>query len=122
MFGAVAKERHAQAWGDDHRHEHHHSVVYCSQQHYWSKVANISRDEFGVYLSAKAHTTYTDMYGCIKEPSAKKPLGELDAEVYMSPLHPRGEELATLLEAGLNSEGCRRGTSALLSGGRAIEF
>ena len=81
--------------GDDHCHEHDHAVGYWSQHHYWRKVPNILRDEFGVYLSAKAHTTYTDIYRYIKEPSANKPLGELDAEVYMSPLHPRGEELAT---------------------------
>ena len=106
MFGSVAKERHAQAWAHAHRDEHHHCPVYCSVQHYWCKVARISRDRFGVQLNAVAHSGYTEMRRYIREPSRKKPLSELDAEVYLSPLHPRGSELTQLLAEGEQSLAC----------------
>ena len=120
MFGCVAKERHAQAWGLQHRDEHHHCPVFCSEQHYWKKVVRISREKFGVYLNAVEHTGYTEMYRYLKEPSQKKRLAELDGEMYISPLHPRGEELAKLLDAGVRSRACRKGDpSSLADGHRA---
>ena len=36
----------------------------------------------------------------MKESSNKKPLSELDHELYLSPDHPRGDVLRRLLEAG----------------------
>ena len=113
MFAAVAKEKHARAWKSELRDEHLHAPVYCSEQHYWNKVASISREKFGVYLNAQCHVTYTEMYSYIKESSPKKPLCELDPEVFLSPLHPRGEELAALLEAGRASADCRRGKTLI---------
>jgi hypothetical protein len=117
MFGCVAKERHARAWGIQHRDEHHHCPVFCSEQHYWEKVVRISREKFGVYLNAVEHTGYTEMWRYLKEPSQKKPLAELDGDMYISPLHPRGEDLAKLLDAGTRSRSCRRGDSSCLADG-----
>jgi hypothetical protein len=115
MFGCVAKERHSHAWGSDLRDEHHHCATYCSAQHYWSKVAKISRETFSVFLNAVTHTGYTEMWKYLREPSAKKPLAELDAEIFLSPFHPRGEDLTKLLEQGARSVACRRGSSTTLS-------
>ena len=119
MFGSVAKERHARAWAHSHRDEHHHCPVYCSVQHYWCKVARNSRDRFGVQLNAVAHSGYTEMWRYIREPSHKKPLAELDAEVYLSPLHPRGIDLTQLLAEGDQSLACfKRCPSSLATVGR----
>lgn len=120
MFGCVAKERHAKAWGIQHRDEHHHVACFCNRQHYWEKVVRISRENFKVCLNAVTHTGYTTMFRYLREPSLKKPLQELDAELYLSPLHPRGEELALILEAGSKSQSCRnRGSSSLADGHRS---
>lgn len=113
MFASVAQERHAQAWKAEHRDVHFHAAVYCVDQHYWSKVAKISREQFHVYMHARAHDSYTDMWRYIREPSTKKPLSELDGEVYLSPLHPRGEELSKVLEAGDHHARFRRGERTL---------
>ena len=99
-FGAVAKERHASSKQEEHRAEHHHIPVFCTQQHYWNRVAKISREKYHVPLSAVAHDGYAEMYEYIKVPTAKKPLAELDAEVFLSPLHPRDGALSQLLEKG----------------------
>ena len=99
LFGAVAKERHAAA-EDEMRDEHHHVACYCSQRHYWNKVAKISHEKYGVKLNAKAHDGYYSMYSYLSRPTVKKPLSELDAELWLSPLHPRGEMLAKLLKQG----------------------
>ena len=96
-FGAVVKERHEAAETDGCRAEHHHCIAYCSKQHYWNKLANISLQKYKIPLSAVEHSSYTQMWRYIREPSSKKPLAELDAEVYLSPLHPRDQELAQFL-------------------------
>jgi len=51
----VVKERHA---GGE---EHHHCPVFCTQQHYWSKVARVSLTK-GVPLNAVCHDGYVTMY------------------------------------------------------------
>ena len=117
MFGGVAKERHARAFGTHLRDEHHHCITYCSMQHYWEKVVRISRERFHVYLNAVAHTGYTEMWQYLKAPSSKKPLHELDAEMYLSALHPRGEALAELLALGAQSRACRTGGQSVLGRG-----
>ena len=102
LFGAVAKERHAAAAGegDALRAEHHHCPTYCSKRHYWRRVAQRSYEHYRVKLHAATHEGYTSMYSYIATPSAKKPLSELDPEIYLSPEHPRGDLLCRLLEAG----------------------
>ncbi|CAJ1406203.1 unnamed protein product [Effrenium voratum] len=98
QFGAVAKERHA-ASQDGLRDEHHHCPVYCSKRHYWKRVADISYQKYKVKLHAATHGYYT-MYSYITAPTTKKPLAALDAEVFLSVDHPRGDALRQLLEAG----------------------
>ena len=39
LFGAVAKERHAQSKDEECRAEHHHAQVFCSTRHMWKRVA-----------------------------------------------------------------------------------
>ena len=102
-FGAVAKERHRQSAKDQNRAEHHHIIVFCTQQHYWNKVAKISREKYKLPLNAVAHDGYTQMYEYLKVQTPKKPLSELDAEMELSALHPRGEDLSRILEAGRSS-------------------
>ena len=99
LFGAVAKEAHA-AGSDGHRNEHHHATTYCSRRHFWNKVAKVSYQKGRVKLNAVAHDGYVSMYTYITQPSRKKPLSELDQELYLSKDHPRGEALRKLLEAG----------------------
>ncbi|CAJ1454063.1 unnamed protein product [Effrenium voratum] len=99
QFGAVAKERHA-ASQDGLRDEHHHCPVYCSKRHYWKRVADISYQKYKVKLHAATHDGYYTMYSYITAPTTKKPLAELDAEVFLSVDHPRGDALRQLLEAG----------------------
>ena len=99
LFGAVAKEAHAAA-EDGTRDQHHHVATYCSERHYWNRIAKISYEHHRVKLDAKAHDGYFSMYAYLTRPSTKKPLSELDAEVYLSPLHPRGDALRKLLAAG----------------------
>ena len=117
IFGGVAKERHAKAFGTHLRDEHHNCITFCSAQHYWEKVVRVSRENFQVYLNAVAHTGYTEMWQYLKDATPKKPLHELDAEMYLSPLHPRGQELANLLEAGARSRACRTGHQSALGRG-----
>ena len=99
LFGAVAKEAHAAA-EDGHRHEHHHATTYCARRHYWNKVATVSYSKYSVKLNAVAHDGYYSMYSYITQASPKKPLPELDQEIYLSSDHPRGHALRKLLEAG----------------------
>ena len=100
LFGAVAKEHHAASADDALRDEHHHAPTFCSKRHFWHRVAKVSHDKYKVKLHAAAHEGYSTMYSYIVMPTAKKPLPELDAEVYLSPAHPRGLTLRRLLEAG----------------------
>lgn len=97
-FGMVVKEKH-QVSQDGYREEHHHCAVFCTTPHFWSKVARLSLSK-GVPLNAVAHDGYVTMYEYLRQPSARKPLSELDAEPYLSSQHPRGADLAGLLEAG----------------------
>jgi hypothetical protein len=100
LFGAVAKEQHAAAKDEELRAEHHHTPAYCSKRHLWRIVAKQSHEVYNVKLHAAAHEGYSSMYSYICCPSSKKPLAELDAEVFLSEAHPRGDLLRRLLEAG----------------------
>ena len=111
-FGLVAEEQHAQAATQAQRDLHKHAAMFTTTQHYWSKVARISREQFQVSLNAVAHDTYTDMYTYLRQPSIKKPLPELDATPYFSPLHPVGDELSELLRASSRSGKANRGKCA----------
>lgn len=111
LFGAVAKERHAAAAddGDALRAVHHHCPTYCSKRHYWRRVAKRSYEHYGVKLHAAAHEGYTAMWTYLSCPSPRKPASELDAEIFMSPDHPRGDVLRRLLEAGAAHQRAFRG-------------
>jgi hypothetical protein len=54
----------------------------------------------GVKLHAACHDGYTMMWTYIKCTSPKKPLSELDPEVWLSEDHPRGDVLQKLLQVG----------------------
>ena len=51
-------------------------------------------------LNAVTHDGYYSMYSYISVPSSKKPLSELDQQIFLSEHHPRGEGLRKLLEVG----------------------
>ena len=100
LFGCVASERHAASVNEELRDEHKHAPTYTSQQHYWRPVAERSLRHYGVKLHAACHEGYVPMYRYVACPSARKPLSELDPELYLSLDHPRGELLQRLLKAG----------------------
>ena len=100
VFGLVAKERHKKCAKAEHRQQHHHGAVFCTDQHYWNKIAKHSLQKYKVPLNAVAHDGYTIMYKYLRQPTAKKPLQELDAEPFLSEDHPRGSDLEELLLAG----------------------
>ena len=102
-FGKVVSEMHAAGKRAADRDPHKHAACFCTAQHYWNKVAKLSRDKYRVPLNAVAHDGYADMFAYVSQPSAKKPLHELDAEPFLSPAHPRGEALRALLLASANS-------------------
>ncbi|CAK0845543.1 unnamed protein product, partial [Prorocentrum cordatum] len=99
MFGAVAEEAHA-AGHDGRRDLHRHAACYTSSRHYWRKVAAISHRRFGVKLKAVAREGYYSMYSYLTVATPKKPHSELDQELFLSQMHPRGEASRKLLEAG----------------------
>jgi hypothetical protein len=90
-FGSVAKEKKGQ--------EHHHIPTFSTSQYYWNKVAHWSLKKFKVPLNAVAHQGYLTMYAYIRTPTAKKPLADLDAELWHSKYHPRGQALTDLLKS-----------------------
>ena len=100
LFGCVAKELHAPDPVTNIRHEHHHAPTCCSKRHMWKPIAECSHKKYGVKLDAKCHTGYASMYSYIASATNKKALSELDADKYMSPEHPKGEDLRRLLKAG----------------------
>ncbi len=100
LFGAVAKEKHSATAELDLRAEHHHAPTFCSKRHLWRAVAQRSHRAHNVKLHAACHDGYASMYAYIVQPSSRKPLAELDPEVFLSPEHPRGDVLRRLLEAG----------------------
>ena len=103
LVGVVAKERHVASTKEAERAEHHHCPCYCSVAHYWRPVARRS-EELGVKLHAAVHDGYTIMYVYLRNPNPpKKPLQELDAELWYSEDHPRGEVLNKLLDTGLQA-------------------
>ena len=100
QFGMVVTERHKDALQEGHRHLHKHAATFCTKQHYWNKVAQLSLSKYNIPLNAVVHDSYDTMYAYLRRPTARKPLTELDAEPYLSALHPRGEALVQLLESG----------------------
>ena len=100
LFGMVVKELHAESTRDELRHEHHHAPTYCTKQHRWNRIAQVSLEKYHIKLHAACHDGYTSMYQYARKPSTKKPLSELDAEPFLSPDHPRGDALRRLLEVG----------------------
>ena len=103
-FGVVAAEKHKDSPVLDDRHEHKHCPSFCTQQHYWNKVAKHSLEKYTVPLNAKAHDGYASMYAYVRVPTQKKKLQDLDAEPYMSPAHPRGADLVALLDKSRKSQ------------------
>ena len=122
MFGGVAKEPHAEKSDDGIRFEHHHGILYCSKRHAWKKVADLSYRKWKVKMHAAAHSGYATMHEYITSNSSKKPRSELDAEVWLSVDHPRGDVLRRLLEAGavhsraVGVRNSKRGGNAIADG------
>ena len=104
MFGLVVKEKHASSSKDELRDEHHHAATYCSKQHLWRVVADLSLQKYSVKMHAACHDGYASMYFYLRRPSPKKPMAELDAEPYLSADHPRGDVLRRLLEVQEKAE------------------
>ena len=100
QFGAVAKELHNDAEKEEDRSEHHHCPTFASNKYYWKKVRNHSAEKYHIQLNAVAHEGYSTMFMYVRVPTAKKPLHELDAQLFLSPGHPEGAELAELLKNG----------------------
>ena len=100
LFGCVASERHAGSSDEMLRDEHKHAPMYTSRQHYWRPVAERSLQQYNVKLHAACHEGYVTMYRYVACQSVRKPLSELDAELFLSLQHPRGQLLQRLLEAG----------------------
>ena len=102
-FALIAEERHAKASMEAHRYKHHHAATFSRRQHYWNKIASLSLKKYRVPLNAVAHDSYATMYAYLRRPTTKKPLEELDAEPFFSPLHPRGQNLVELLRSSQKS-------------------
>ena len=117
LFGAVAKELHAESAKEELRDVHHHAPVYCTKQHYWNRIAQVSLERYNIKMHAACHDGYTTMYQYVRSPSSKKPLPELDAELFLSQDHPRGDALRRLLEAGARSTQNRQGDPKRAGGG-----
>ena len=111
-FGIVATEQHRGAAHEGHRHEHKHAATFSTKQHYWNRIAKLSAEKYNIHLNAVAHDSYATMYAYLRRPTAKKPLTELDAEPHLSGMHPRGHDLARLLEASKHSERALNGREA----------
>ena len=101
LFGLIVQERHA-AGPDADRALHRHAAIVCNSQHYWNKVASLSR-KHGVVLNAVAHDNYVTMYRYLRESSQHKPIEEIDANPFFSPFHPRGDALASFLQSCAHS-------------------
>ena len=106
-FGMVARERCQANPIDGLRHPHHHGPLFCTIQHYWNKISKHSLEKYKVPLNAVCHDTYSEMFSYLKTPTAKKPLSELDNQIYYSPLHPQGDALQKILVAGEKSQKAR---------------
>ena len=119
MFGIVCKEKHNDAQRDVDRSEHHHAAVYCAKKHFWRCVRKVSAAKYNIHLNAVAHDAYATMYNYLRRPSKKKPLHELDATPYHSPLHPQGDQLRDLIAQGERFIGVRRGKDVASSAGTA---
>ena len=63
-------------------------------------IRKLSAERYNIQLNAVAHDTYSTMFCYVRCPTAKKPVQELDATLFLSPGHPMGEDLQALLEKG----------------------
>ena len=105
LFGLVVSERHAQSAKEILRDLHHHGATYSSKQHFWRLIAQRSLEHYRIKLHAACHDCYATMFVYLRHSSPKKPAAEIDPSPYLSPDHPRGDELKRLLEA--SSSSCR---------------
>ena len=104
LFGMVVKEWHAESADTCLRDEHHHCAVFASKRHFWRKIARRSYETYRVKLHAAAHEGYATMYRYLTQASPKKPMSEIDAQRWFSEMHPQGDKLRCLLEAGATHE------------------
>ena len=104
LFGMVVKEWHAESADTCLRDEHHHCAVFTSKRHFWKKIARRSYETYRVKLHAAAHEGYATMYRYLTQASPKKPMSEIDAQRWFSEMHPQGDKLRRLLEAGATHE------------------
>ncbi|CAK0882876.1 unnamed protein product [Prorocentrum cordatum] len=93
-------ERHANAAREADRAVHYHAAVFTDTQHRWKFVRKLSADKYKMQMHAVAHDAYTTMHKYLREPSASKPLHELDPALFFSVGHPTGDALKQLLENG----------------------
>ena len=113
-FGVVAEEAYAST-SPGACPTHKHAPTFSTEAIYWSKIAKLSLEKYGVKLNAIAHDGYSDMYRYVREPSRKKPLLCLDADPFFSRLHPKGDKLKELLTAG--DKACRLNSAKRLAAG-----
>lgn len=97
-FGLVCQERHLTSPVTFQRDLHRHVPTVATEQLYWNKIASLSLAKYNWPLNAVAHDSYHTMFSYVRSATAKKPLHELDATPFFSPLHPKGDELADFLK------------------------
>ena len=100
QFALVASEKHQNAAKWEDRCNHFHAACFTTEKHYWRKVRRISAERFHIQLNVVAHDCYSTMYNYLRRPTKRKPLYELDAQAWHSPMHPLGDALKALLAAG----------------------
>ena len=110
-FGVVCQERHAAGASDAQRALHRHVPTVATEQVYWNRLAKLSLEKYNWPLNAVAHDAYHTMFAYVRDATPKKPLHELDAKPYFSPLHPEGEQLSDFLRVseGAANRNQRRG-------------
>ena len=96
----AAKEKHKKAEREEDRSIHIHCASFSSEKIYWKPIRDISAKKYNIHLNAVAHDGYSSMYRYLKCDTTKKLVHSLDPKPYASPLHPEGNELKELLEAG----------------------
>ena len=98
-FGVVAQETYART-SPGACPTHKHAPTFSTEAIFWSKIAKLSLEKYGIKLNAIAHDGYSEMYRYVREPTRKKPLHCLDATPYFAPFHPKDDQLKDLLAAG----------------------
>ena len=108
-FGVVCQERHRASKVANQRDLHSHTPTVATGQCYWNKIAKLSLEKYNWPLNAVAHDSYSTMFAYVRVATQKKPLHEIDAAPYFSPLHPCDDALSDFLERSAKSESKRRG-------------